>query len=820
MHQPADGPEQRPTLHRQITPRSLRVRHNNRPLFTELNLTRLGDATTVAAAATDFGELADYYAPEVRRAGLAIADTRSDTFGLCTSLRVTLDGDDPLSQAADAVLEAGCEEVPETRASLQDISARLAEIGDGATADGTAESPLPGAEFWDEDTIVPFQQSRYKVISRLGGGGVGQTFKVVELDTDSDERFGTYVAKLVRDEAVGKTAIRAYKLARAYTTHPNLSAIHEIAAEWEPDRFAALLRWVEGMPLDDLNGVLTLYAEEIGETSDETLVRRWLRELCDGLSQLHRVGLVHGDVSPRNIIVQGGSVVLTDYDTVLRAGETPDRSTLPYASPAVQDRTGIEPGDDIYALAASLFEALADREPFLHGAERRKDLGLCWDGVDDLKGLRAFLDRATAPEPAQRFRDALEAGEFLRDLEPNQDPPIPSLHEPPVPLTESEVPWLKQLPSTYPGSRYGNVETRGLDSPFALETYVETRLDEILLDDIRNKRVNLVILFGNAGDGKTAFLQHLVRRLGVEDIQSSRRVWQTQLADGRRLMVNLDGAAAWQGRDANDLLDELFAPFQQPDFPQDRVHLVAVNNGKLLEWIETRNETTWLTSALRGLLLFDQQPAQTQLRLIDLNRRSLVGGIVPGQERPSADFINALIDRLLGGDTDHWQPCATCTAQARCTAWQSVQRLRDPEAGPRLRAQLTNLLQACHQRGEIHITARELRAALSYGLFGIDACADLHANPDERPVSLGRRIFDATSPRRQGELAAEMARFDPALESDPLIDRKLLRAAPQDRRPGAARQCQTRGLAARGRRRRLDARASSVPVPGRTDHAR
>ncbi len=781
LHQPTDGPEQQPTLHRQITPRSLRVRHNNRPLFTELNLTRLGDATTVAAAAKDFGELAAYYAPEVRQGGLAIADTRSDTFGLCTSLRLVLDGDDPLSKAADSALKTGCEDAPEARGSLQDVGTRLAEIGDDATTDSVAGSSLPGAEFWDEDTIVPFQQSRYKVISRLGGGGVGQTFKVVELDTDSDERFGTYVAKLVRDEAVGKTAIRAYKLARAYTTHPNLSAIHEIAAEWEPDRFAALLRWVEGTPLDDLKGVMALYAVDIGEASDETLARRWLRELCAGLAQLHRVGIVHGDVSPRNIIVQGGSVVLTDYDTVLRAGETPDRSTLPYASPAVQARTRIEPSDDIYALAASLFEALADRDPFLHGAERRKDMGLCWNGIDSLDGLRPFLDRATAPEPVWRFRDALEAEDFLRDPEPGEGSSAPSLHEPAIPLTENEAPWLKELLSAYPGSRYGNAETRGLDSPFALETYVETRLDDILLDDILNARVNLVILFGNAGDGKTAFLQHLVRRLGVEDIHSSRRVWETRLTDGRQLMVNLDGAAAWQGRDANDLLDELFAPFQQPDFSDDRVHLVAVNNGKLLEWIETRAVSTWLTSALRDLLLFDQQPVETRLRLIDLNRRSLVGGIAAGQERPSADFINALIDRLLGGD--HWRPCGTCSAQARCTAWQSVEFLRDPETGPRLRGQLGDLLQACHQRGEIHITARELRAALSYSLFGIDTCADIHANPDEPPVSLGRRVFDATSPRRQGELLAEMARFDPALESDPLIDRKLLRAAPKTGNP-------------------------------------
>jgi serine/threonine protein kinase len=775
LHQPSDDAAAGPTLHRQITPRSLRVRHNNDPLFTELNLTRLGDAVTLAPTGMDFGDLAEFYAPEVRRGGLAVADPRSDVFSLCASLRLLFDADDPLSRRADAALAAGCAAPPEQRASLDALAASLAALADAGAAPQTDEEALPAAEFWDEDTVVPFQQSRYKILGRLGGGGVGQTFKVVELDADSDERFGTYVAKLIDHEADGRTVIRAYRLARAYTAHPNLSAIHEIAAEWQADRFAALLRWVEGIPLADLAGVLPIHAEDIGEASVERLLLHWLTELCGGLTELHRVGLVHGDVSPRNIIVQRGSTVLTDYDTVLRAGEIPRRSTALYASPAVQEGVCIEPADDIYALAASLFHVVADREPFLHGAERRKDLGLCWDGIEGCEELRPFFDRATSPDPATRFRDGAEARGFLQGLVQKPGSTAADEPEPPVTLSENTVPWLGEVLSAYPGARHGNAETRGLDSDFALQTYVETPLDNILLEDIRAGRVNLVILFGNAGDGKTAFLQHLVRRLGVEDIHSSRRVWETTLEGNRRLMVNLDGAAAWQGRDANELLDELFAPFHTPDFPTDRVHVVAVNNGKLLEWVETQPADTWLTSALRELLLFDKPPAEPRFRLIDLNRRSLVGGLVKGGQEPRADFLNTLIDRLLGADANPWQPCDTCTARDRCTAWASVRLLRDPVQGSRLRSRVTDLLQACHQRGEIHITARELRAALSYALFGLDHCEDLHAAPDARPAGLWRRLFDAASERRQGELLAEMARFDPALESDPIIDRTLLR---------------------------------------------
>lgn len=92
--------------------------------------------------------------------------------------------------------------------------------------------------------------------------------------------------------------------------------IHEIAPEWEADRFVALMKWVEGMPLADLAGVVPIHAEDIGEDSAESLSLHWLLALCGALGQLRRAGLVHGDVSPRNVIMQGGSVTLTDYDTV------------------------------------------------------------------------------------------------------------------------------------------------------------------------------------------------------------------------------------------------------------------------------------------------------------------------------------------------------------------------------------------------------------------------------------------------------------------------------------------------------------------------
>jgi len=92
----------------------------------------------------------------------------------------------------------------------------------------------------------------------------------------------------------------------------------------------------------------------------------------------------------------------------------------------------------------------------------------------------------------------------------------------------------------------------------------------------------------------------------------------------------------------------------------------------------------------------------------------------------------------------------------------------------RARQRLFEALQAVHVRGDTHITVRELRAALVYVLFGIHFCAEYHGESDILALPYWDRAFSPDSPGRQGDLLRELARFDPALEAHPQIDRYLL----------------------------------------------
>lgn len=815
------GPDDQPMIHRNLAPQSILVRYDNSPIITGFELTRIPSEVSVASRGVPENVQPQFVAPEVREHGLAAADQRSDVFSLCTTLNWLFHGrTDRLSSKACDVLVSGMAEKPEDRASLQDLDRRLAEL----LGESVAAPAPPSPRFWTEGQVILFRGREYRIVTRLGSGAMGATFKVVELEKRTQEELGTYVGKVVHDRETGERVLTAYRVARSHLRHTGLSTIFEVASEWEENNFVALLTWIEGTPLAEFTGVFPLLAEEQQEVDSQTLALRWIHTMCQALEVLHENDLIHGDVSPRNMIVSGSDLVLTDYDFVCKVGQ-PIQSpgTFAYCSPECREGSPASPSDDIYALAASFFHVVFEREPFRYGGNLEKQRGLNWDGLDReaYPVLAEFLDRATAPNRTHRFQRARDALCFLEEYRRRsatgsenmsredmavKDGPSASVSNQAgnavasprreelgaTDLCKQRVEWLLSLLQSYPGSRWGNPETRGLDTPFAANTYVTTQLEETLLQDIRKRRVRLIILCGNAGDGKTALLQHLAQELKLGRHQSSQRILKGKLPGGPSVYMNLDGSAAWQGRSADELLDEFFEPFQQGKPERDIVHLLAINDGRLLEWIEgyeDRHGETFLTQELYSLLQEEAAAETSFIRFVNLNQRSLVGGISADGTRIETEFLDRLLDQLYGGREAGtiWAPCLSCCAKDRCEVFRAG-RLFGPDAMPekaaedvrkRARSRLFHALQAVHLRGETHITVRELRAALVYILFGVHHCDDYHGgaapgSSQESPWPYWDRAFAPESPARQGQLLRELARFDPALEAHPQIDRRLL----------------------------------------------
>ena len=784
LHKAGEGEE--PMLHRNLTPGTILVRHDNTPILTGFQHARIPADVTVAVSGSAEDEWDDAVAPEIRQQGLGAADRQSDVYSLCASLSVLFAGLDDESLEASMVLAEGKVDDPAERTTLE-------ELRDSLLGESPAVVALP-ARFWTEDQVVDFRDRKYRIVSRLGSGGVGTTFKVVEVDGATGGDRGAYVAKVVWDEATGQRVLPAYDLAHSHlAASAGLSTIFERAAEWRDNGFVALMQWVEGEPLSELVGVLPILAEDFQEESDEALALRWLRTVCEALDVLHCNGLVHGDVSPRNLIVADGEIVLTDYDCVAKVGErVAAPGTVLYSVDMPLQGRLAAPADDFFALAASFFQVLFEKEPFMYDGSRAKERGLNWEGVEREKypTVAAFLEQATHPDTDQRFASAAKAKAALSPPSASEaeraDESAGEAAEPPA-RRENEVSHLRDLLRSYPGSRWGNSETRGLDTDFAEKTYVvETPLEDELYYDIWSRKVRLVVLCGNAGDGKTALLQHLAARLGFGVHNSSERILEHRMDDGLIVRMNLDGSASWEGRSSDDLLDEFLEPFQQGAPDEDLVHLLAINDGRLLEWIErVESEVgTPLTQALYGLLTGEEPAPESHIRFISLNQRSLVGHVVSSESRIDTRFLEDLLDSLYGRKEapQIWEPCETCSAQDRCEVRRAMRRfgpkglpgMAPDEERTRARQRLFEMLQAVHLRGETHITVRELRAVLVYILFGVHFCSDYHAGADDL-LPYWDRAFAPESPGRQGEVLQELIRFDPALEAHPQIDRKLLR---------------------------------------------
>lgn len=790
-------PETGVIVHRNLCPGTILVGSKNEPLFTDFSIARLPSTETLGAVRAPDSE---YDAPEVRQGGLAAATQASDVFSLCTSLLSLFNKDSAeLASPTRSILKLGCADLPADRPPLQEMHQKTCALLAPAPQPQAifhfpADPEPPPSEYWSEGQVVPFRDMTLRVVSRLGTGGVGRTFKVEQVDPASGENFGTYVAKVMKSPESGRAALQAYQRVRSHSASAGLSAVFETAGEFRQNHVVALMKWVEGDSLDSLAGVLSLAAEEAGDDSVESLLSRWALDVCNSVAVLHSQGLVHGDVSPRNLIHHRGGLTLTDYDLVTATGRSSwGAGAALYCSPEAQRREPLHPSDDLYALATTLFAVAFDRPPFASplGAID-KSSGLDWGpgGRESLPNLFQFLDRATAPDRQRRFKDTQEAIALLNSLirlpadRPVLSPPAaaPVLKQ----RTEERVPWLDSLLRIYPGSPRGNSETHGLDSDFALATYVETPLEEALVDALKSRQTRLVILCGNAGDGKTALLQHLASRFGVHRHQSATRIWEAKTGDALTLRANLDGAAAWHGRTANELLDEFLQPFLDGPPAGDIAHLLAINDGRLYEWIETHERTAGplpLTRALRSFLAHDDQgdSPPAHVHFISLNHRSLVGGKTPSGAW-SDDFLDRLINSLLGSAQAKtiWSPCPACTAWDRCVAGPTAHRLLSNDdlgqsnPGKHLRQRIAEALQAVHQRGQIHITTRELRGLLSYVLFGVHSCQELHSDPGLRPLPLWDMTFSPLSPFRQGDLLRELSELDPALDAHPQLDRWLM----------------------------------------------
>jgi serine/threonine protein kinase len=141
--------------------------------------------------------------------------------------------------------------------------------------------------------------------------------------------------------------------------------------------------------------------------------------LARAVAALHRAGIIHRDIKPDNVILEGsGSLKLIDLGVVRVPGleEFPADAapgTLAYMAPEMAEGELGNEATDIYALGVTMFRAFTGEYPYANAdaispPRRSRPLGLSTLRPDLPAWLEAALLRAIAADPAKRFHDMTE----------------------------------------------------------------------------------------------------------------------------------------------------------------------------------------------------------------------------------------------------------------------------------------------------------------------------------------------------------------------------------------------------------------------------
>lgn len=261
-------------------------------------------------------------------------------------------------------------------------------------------------------------EDRYRIDHPIARGGMSMVWRCVDL------RLGRAVAAKVLDEKyiadpVFRQRFRREARAMAQLTHPNLVNVYDFGSDG--DHLFLIMELITG-------GTLRELLAERGPMPPHAAAAV-MRAVLTGLSIAHTAGLVHRDIKPDNILINGDHrVKLADFGLVraAAAGATPSQivGTAAYLSPEQVDGTDITPASDVYSAGIVLFELLTGSTPFsgdtpMEHAYRRLSEDVpapssLISGVPPL--VDALVATATARDPRDRFADAAEFLAALDDV--------------------------------------------------------------------------------------------------------------------------------------------------------------------------------------------------------------------------------------------------------------------------------------------------------------------------------------------------------------------------------------------------------------------
>ena len=258
---------------------------------------------------------------------------------------------------------------------------------------------------------------RYQLAEPIAAGGVGQVWRASDLLLDRE-----VAVKLLRPEYADHPdtleRFRAEAKHAGSLTHPCVARVYDYGNAGPAIPPYLVMEYVNGPSLADMLAVDPVHP---------VLAMDVAAQAAAGLDAAHRVGLVHRDVKPGNILVGAdGLVKITDFGIAHAAGSAPITGpglvmgTTQYMAPERIAGGQATPASDLYALGILIYECLTGLPPY-DGGTAEVMAGHLYLPMPPLPAgvppeLGELITRLTAKDPAARLSDAAEVAAIATRL--------------------------------------------------------------------------------------------------------------------------------------------------------------------------------------------------------------------------------------------------------------------------------------------------------------------------------------------------------------------------------------------------------------------
>src|ERR1043166_147545 len=240
-----------------------------------------------------------------------------------------------------------------------------------------------GCRMIDETLAAGVKLGPYEIVELVGAGGMGEVYRA------RDTRLDRSVAIKILPSHMSSQPGRRERFARearllSNLNHPHIRAIYDVKFWQVPARFESSTLSFEGYGSD--SGIEFLVMEYLdGETLDRCLARKPMTlssaitcatEIADALDAAHHHGVIHGDVTPANIMLTSSGVKLLDFGLARLIASTSEPNgrtvtddqviagTTPYMAPEQLEGRNDDARSDLFSLGVVLYQMISGRLPF------------------------------------------------------------------------------------------------------------------------------------------------------------------------------------------------------------------------------------------------------------------------------------------------------------------------------------------------------------------------------------------------------------------------------------------------------------------------